>query len=303
MSTGGTHTLPTIVTFNIQHKAIKDTLNGILRLYNTTHLRQHLNNNQDYLLFKELRRAITVWYTEGQYLRRNILQTGPAQLTYNEQLQSYVIRNLYNIDYLQTLVQHSHTLIVAKAFRTVVLTYKHLSDGFINSTLPMANHSVLGSSHSAAFVHSTPTNNILSNRSNNNVILTNSLSQTDQTGSQEQHQQVNMFLERSQHKSTWVSADKPPVYNKGTQAVPTTSDQSSQTDHTYTTERLLSIGWRTLLGINLEQGGPVTHEDKEAFAKYTKLHWFPPYALSLRDSHIEVGYSGHSLSFLLADIL
>lgn len=111
--------------FNVEHNYLKTLLNNTLSHFTQQQLRQHLPTYNTYIRFKELRRAIRIWYTNGQDLYQQ-LQT-PTTTLINADIQY----NNENLQTVQSYIRTTDKFTIAKAYRTVVLTYKHLSDGYI----------------------------------------------------------------------------------------------------------------------------------------------------------------------------
>jgi hypothetical protein len=94
------------------------------------------------MYFKEMRRTITRWYTNGQQLQQHLQQYNYTWRQDSTQVDKDIQYNLVNIAQLKAQIDNSEPFATAKAFRTVVLTYKQLSDGnlYRNRTSTPANN-------------------------------------------------------------------------------------------------------------------------------------------------------------------
>jgi hypothetical protein len=116
--------------FMEKHRLLKLQLNCNLAQFDTTTLRQNLPTFTDYYQFKELRRTLNTWYVEGQNLSANYLFSPYNQPPTNQGLLTYLLNRIHILQ--QSILPTCKAIIVAKAFRTVVLTHKTLSDGHIH---------------------------------------------------------------------------------------------------------------------------------------------------------------------------
>jgi len=112
------------------HRILKLELNCNLAQFEKTTLRQNLPTFTDYHQFKELRRTLNTWYVEGQNLVAKYLFAPYNQPPTNQSLPTYLLNIIHHLQ--QSVLPTCKAIIVAKAFRTVVLTHKTLSDGHMH---------------------------------------------------------------------------------------------------------------------------------------------------------------------------
>jgi len=146
---GGTHTHNTVKDFLSHHNTLKAALNSNLKRFAPDHLRNHLNNREEYLLFKQVRKTLTFWYTKCQNLHKYLLTLGPITGHPTTSLLTELHQALKCIKSTETLLNTTNnSFLIAKAYRTVVLTYKNLSDGHLRWEIQSQNvtHSTLTSS-------------------------------------------------------------------------------------------------------------------------------------------------------------
>ena len=121
-------TMALIEEFHQKHRLLKINLNANLALFNTDQLRQHLPDLNSYIVFKDIRRTLTQWYTEGQNLQGLLLTTHHTQHA-SYRRETTLLLNI--IQYINFILPTCQAITVAKAFRTVVLTHKTLSDSHL----------------------------------------------------------------------------------------------------------------------------------------------------------------------------
>jgi hypothetical protein len=289
-SSGGTHQSANLAHFNVEHKALKTALNYNLKQFSTDYLRHHLASEQDYFKFKEIRRAITFWYVKGQTTCKYLLHSTHTQDSNTDQLQSLVAHSLHNIRHVRTLLQGCSKFLIAKAYRTVVLTHKHLSDGYISSTTPTLSHTWSSGYQSPTILHSTPhASKLKFNRSTSTDTVSN------QTGRHDIHTQVNTYLDNSQSQEIQVNTYQDNSVSTHTQTKKHTfQDKTTDIDNEALriSERLLILGWQTYMEHLFQcKIHKLSDRDNELFEQYhNKLH-LPPYSLLLREQHKRHGYS------------
>ncbi len=129
---GGTHKHTILEDFLSKHNTLKTALNNNLKRFAPDYLRNHLNNKAEYLLFKHVRKTLTFWYTKCQSLYKYLLTLGPIAGHPTTSLLNATHQALHCIEFTETLLNTTNnSFLIAKAFRTVVLTYKNLSDGHL----------------------------------------------------------------------------------------------------------------------------------------------------------------------------
>jgi hypothetical protein len=300
-SSGGTHQPTNLARFNVEHKALKTALNNNLNQFSTDYLRHHLASEHDYWLFKEIRRAITLWYVKGQNTCKYLLHSAPTQGSNTSRLQSLVAHSLHNIRHVRTLLQGCSKFIIAKAYRTVVLTHKNLSDGYISSTTPTLSHSWSSGYQTPTTLHSTPQRSRLQiNRSTSTDTVSN------QTCYRDIQTQVNTYLDHSQSQEIQVNTYQDNSISIHTQTNGTSKDKSTHTgsEEPRMSERLLILGWQTLMEQLLKcKLDKPTDQDNQYFEQYYTTLDFPPYSLSIREKHKRLGYPKTSTLYMLKQYL
>jgi len=129
---GGTHTHTILEYFISQNNTLKTALNNNLKRFAPDYLRNHLYNKAEYLLFKDVRKTLTFWYTKCQNLYKQLLTRGQNVGHPTTSLHNSTQQALDCIEFTETLLNTTNnSFLIAKAYRTVVLTYKYLSDGHI----------------------------------------------------------------------------------------------------------------------------------------------------------------------------
>jgi len=129
---GGTHTHTILEDFLSHHNTLKVALNSNLKRFAPDYLRNHLNNAVEYLQFKQVRKTLTFWYTKCQNLYKYLLTLGPIAGRPTTSLLTEIQQALKCIEFTETLLNTTNnSFLIAKAYRTVVLTYKNLSDGHL----------------------------------------------------------------------------------------------------------------------------------------------------------------------------
>ena len=288
-SSGGTHQPANLAHFNVEHKALKTALNNNLKQFSTDYLRHHLASEQDYFRFKDLRRAITIWYVKGQTTCKYLLHSTLTQGSNTGQLQSLIAQSLHNIKHVRTSLHGCNKLIIAKAYRTVVLTYKHLSDGYISSTTPTLSHSWSSGYQSPTLLHSTPnTNKLQTSRSTNTDTF------STQTRYQDAHTQVNTYLDNSQSQQIQVNTYQDNSVSIHTQTKCAFEDKSTHIDYSVLriSDKLLTLGWQTYIEhLSQSKLDKISDQDSELFKQYHNRLHFPPYPLHIREQHKQRGYS------------
>jgi hypothetical protein len=287
-SSGGTHQPANLAHFNVEHKALKTALNNNLKQFSTDYLRHHLASEQDYFRFKDLRRAITIWYVKGQTTCKHLFHSTPTQGSNTHQVQSLVEHSLHNIRHVRTLLQGCNKFIIAKAYRTVVLTYKHLSDGYISSTTPTLSHSWSSGYQSPTLLHSTPhTHRLQSHKS------TSTDSVSNQNRCQDVQTQVNTYLDNSESQQVQVNTYQDNSITKQTQTENTFKTRSTHIDYDISKieERLIILGWQTLMEqlCKCKLHTP-TDRDNQYFEEHHAKLGLPVYSLQLRETHKQDGY-------------
>lgn len=205
-----------------KHKLFKLELNANLALFNKDALRQNLPTFADYIQFKDLRRSLNIWYVEGQNIMANYLNPLNAQgnLTSPTYLLNY-------IHHLQQYLPNCRAITVAKAYRTIVLTHKELSDGHIHR------------SWSSVFLPSACSNNNLQSSSPTTIPKQPALSNTLPISPSD----LDSWPERQS-----VSTRSFPLSNSATRdPTPTFSDAGTATDITNTIDAAIATDTNNLV--------------------------------------------------------
>jgi len=155
--------------FEDKYSQLKTLLNRNLASFETDELRQNVENDRKFAEFLTLRKKLTVLYTDSQNLLKTIqlfqdtgrldlievkmttkiTHTSQQDLNFLEQTISDLVykqnkklfttllcQNLKLIKDLDSTLTHTDPFVTAKAFRTVVLTHKGLSDGLFLKQRP-----------------------------------------------------------------------------------------------------------------------------------------------------------------------
>lgn len=126
---GSTHPNNIWEDFIRKHNSLKSDLNRNLSNFTTDTLRNHFTNRSDYLHFKKVRNALTFWYVNGQTLYKKLQIQDRDKLYPTASMSNSSKRILQHIQYTGALLDTTDDdFLIAKAYRTVVLSYKHLSD-------------------------------------------------------------------------------------------------------------------------------------------------------------------------------
>ena len=151
-----------LTKFENSYKRIKISLNDTLRKFKTDDLRENTENTEDFQKFTKLRKELTFFYKSGQNVLHHIntykttrqiniistkINTIPLPLnkkfqdTFTEKinkttriqniqlLHELINQNLEKCMEIEDLFKDTNDFVIAKAFRTVTLSNKEISDG------------------------------------------------------------------------------------------------------------------------------------------------------------------------------
>lgn len=331
-NTRSTHTNITanITNFNVQHRQLKAHLNNLLTQYSHNSLRQHVQTHQGYLYFKQIRRSITIWYTNGQLLQQYLQQHNNN--TDRTHINTDINNNLTNISQVRTQLNSLEDFATAKAFRTVVLTYKYLSDGCLHKQLtstPVKHTNASRASSQYQHQHqdaqrtsmqtanSTTCSNSQIHRDMQTDTLnnTNTDTQTETTNTARGTQTIPLYYtEHTRSRTAQTDLINLTEHDVQTEhcAIATT-EQTTQTDteqheqEIQTTEPYPDISYKGILQSTSDarkadawrcwivpgtkpSGLLVTREDDDLYELYTNKYGFEPYSRWLRNKHHLHGY-------------
>ena len=149
-----------LLNFETQYNNLKKELNNTLHGFNSDDLREKTNTKEEYTAFTDIRKDITQWYVQGQHFCKTIIQykstghinliktnvtTSPSlphddkeycfteleEVTKKQNIiamNKLLIQHTTRTEHLKQKLQDLTPFVIAKAFRTVVLSNKDLSD-------------------------------------------------------------------------------------------------------------------------------------------------------------------------------